>query len=89
MLWPVGRNEALALPVLDVTRQFDFVRTNLEYVQRRDWSEFIARQYTAVAEDGGLIVCHYRRQEDERVDVHALLIRLGYAVVGQAEAPGG
>lgn len=70
------------------TRQFDFVRTNLDYVQRQDWAEFISRQHTAVAKGGRLIVCHYRNQDDERVDVRALLIELGYAVVGQTEAPG-
>lgn len=69
-------------------RQFDFVRTNLEYVQQRDWSEFITRQYTAVADGGRLIVCHYRNKNEERVDVDAFLTGLGYAVVGQAEAPG-
>ena len=70
------------------TRQFDFVRTNLDYVQRKDWPEFIARQYTAVGRGGRLIVCQYRNEGDERVDVHALLTGLGYAVIGNAEAPG-
>lgn len=70
------------------TRKFDFVRTNLDYVQPADWSEFIARQYAAVGDGGRLIVCHYRNQDEERVDVHGLLTRLGYAVVGHTEAPG-
>jgi hypothetical protein len=70
------------------TRQFDFVRTNLDYVQRQDWAEFISHQYTAVGKGGRLIVCHYRNEDDARVDVRALLIELGYAVVGQTEAPG-
>lgn len=68
-------------------RQFDFVRTNLEYVQPNDWPEFIARQYSAVAEGGRLIVCHYREPQDA-VDVAALLVGLDYQVRGQAEAPG-
>lgn len=34
------------------------------------------------------IVCHYRNQDDERVDVQAVLTELGYAVAGQTEAPG-
>jgi 2-polyprenyl-3-methyl-5-hydroxy-6-metoxy-1,4-benzoquinol methylase len=69
------------------SRQFDFVRTNLEYVQPRDWPAFIARQYSAVAEGGRLIVCHYREVEDA-VDVGALLSGLGYEVSGHTEAPG-
>lgn len=68
-------------------RQFDFVRTNLEYVQPGDWPAFIARQYSAVAEGGRLIVCHYREPEDA-VDVEALLSGLGYEVSGHSEAPG-
>jgi SAM-dependent methyltransferase len=68
-------------------RQFDFVRSNLEYVQPRDWPAFIARQFSAVAEGGRLIVCHYREPEDA-VDVEALLSGLGYEVSGHAEAPG-
>lgn len=68
-------------------RQFDFVRTNLEYVQPRDWPEFIARQYSAVAAGGRLIVCHYREPEDA-VDIEALLGGLGYEVRGKASAPG-
>lgn len=69
------------------SRQFDFVRTNLEYVQRCDWPEFIARQYSAVDSGGRLIVCHYREPKDE-VDVEALLTGLGYDVRGQTAAPG-
>lgn len=69
------------------SRQFDFVRTNLEYVQPRDWPGFLARQFSGVAEGGRLIVCHYREAEDA-VDVEALLSGLGYEVSGHAEAPG-
>jgi len=70
------------------SRRFDFVRTNLEYVQRGDWPEFLARQYSAVADGGRLIVCHYRNQDDAPVEVASILRRLGFAVVGQAQAPG-
>jgi SAM-dependent methyltransferase len=70
------------------TRRYDFVRTNLEYVQRPDWPEFLARQFSAVADGGRLIVCHYRNVEDEILDVPALLTRLGYDIVGHAEVPG-
>lgn len=69
------------------TRQFDFVRTNLEYVQPADWPEYLARQYSAVKEGGRLILCHYREPHDA-VDVAALLKRLGYQARGRAEAPG-
>ena len=69
-------------------RQYDFVRTNLEYVQARDWPEFIARQYSAVAPGGRLILSHNRNETDARVDLSALLARLGYCVVDSAEAPG-
>jgi len=69
------------------SRQFDFVRTNLEYVQPGDWPEFIERQYTAVADGGRLIVCHYREPQDA-VDVTSLLLGLGYHVSGEAAAPG-
>lgn len=69
-------------------RQFDFVRTNLEYVQPHDWPEFLQRQYSAVANGGRLIVCHYRNADDEPIEVGALLHRLGYAVAGQAEVAG-
>jgi SAM-dependent methyltransferase len=70
------------------SRRFDFVRTNLDYIQRADWPAFIARQYSAVADGGRLILCQYRNAEDERVDVGALLTELGYEVRGQAEASG-
>lgn len=69
-------------------RQFDFVRTNLEYVQPHDWPEFLQRQYSAVANGGRLIVCHYRNADDEPIEVAALLDRLGYAVAGQAGVAG-
>lgn len=69
-------------------RRFDFVRTNLEYVQPGDWPEFLARQYGAVAGGGRLIVCHYRNEDDDPVEVGSVLRRLGFAVGGQAEASG-
>lgn len=68
--------------------QFDFVRTNLEYVPRDDWPEFLARQYSAVANGGRLIVCHYRNEDEEPIDVASLLRQLGHAIAGHAEAPG-
>jgi SAM-dependent methyltransferase len=69
-------------------RRFDFVRTNLEYVQPGDWPQFLARQYGAVADGGRLIVCHYRNEDDDPVEVASILRGLGYAVVGYADAPG-
>jgi hypothetical protein len=70
------------------SRQYDFVRTNVEYIQTPDWPEFIARQYSAVASGGRLIVCQYRNDGDARVDLPALLTGLGYLVAGHAEVPG-
>lgn len=67
-------------------RQYDYVRTNLEYVPEADWREFIRRLLDlAVAPGGRLIVCHYHHPP---VDVAAILGRLGYTVVGQSSAPG-
>lgn len=69
-------------------RQFDFVRTNLEYVQPDDWSVFLQRQYRAVADGGRLIVCHYSNADDKPIEVAALLRSLGYAVAGHVEVVG-
>jgi len=69
-------------------RQYDFVRTNLEYIQPADWPEYIARHFSAVAPGGRLILSQYRNESDPRVDVRALLRSLGYFVVGSAEVPG-
>jgi 2-polyprenyl-3-methyl-5-hydroxy-6-metoxy-1,4-benzoquinol methylase len=68
-------------------RQFDYVRTNLEYVQPGDWPQFIARQHAAVAPGGRLILCHYRNETDQHLDLGALLIDLGYPIVGRVDAP--
>jgi SAM-dependent methyltransferase len=69
-------------------RLYDYVRTNLEYLQPRDWPEFVARQHAAVAPGGRLIVCHYRNRDDACIDVAAVLTAMGLTVAGQAEAPG-
>jgi SAM-dependent methyltransferase len=69
-------------------RQYDFVRTNLEYIQPPDWPQYIARYYSAVAPGGRLILSQYRNESDARVDIPALLTSLGYFVVGSAEVSG-
>ena len=69
-------------------RQYDFVRTNLEYVPSTDWSEFIHRQYAAVAPGGRLIVCHYRNADDPYIDPGSIVEGAGYSVAGSTEAPG-
>ncbi len=70
-------------------REYQFVRTNLEYVPRADWAEFIGRQLDlAVAPGGRLIVCHYRNDRDPSVDVGSVLERLGFRVAGRSSAPG-
>lgn len=69
-------------------RQYDFVRTNLEYVPEPDWAAFVQRQYNAVVEGGRLILCHYRNPEEPRVDVARVAELAGYVAAGRVEAPG-
>jgi len=69
-------------------RPYDFVRTNLEYVPVSDWTEFIRRQYAAVAANGRLIVCHYRNSDEPHVDPGSVVQQAGFAVAGRTEAPG-
>jgi hypothetical protein len=64
-------------------RRYDFVRTNLEFVQPPDRAAFVHRLHQrAVAPGGRLIVCHYCAPEDPLVDCAAFLDREGYAVAG-------
>ena len=70
------------------TRQYDFVRTNLEYVPPADWIEFVSRQFAAVAPGGRLIVCHYRDPDEPYVDAGIVAEQVGFAVAGRIEAPG-
>ena len=66
-------------------RQYDYVRTNLEYVPEADWPEFIRHLLDlAVAPAGRLIVCHY---DISPIDVPAVLEELGFRVAGQSSAP--
>jgi len=66
-------------------RQYHYVRTNLEYVPKADWPEFIRRLLDlALAPGGRLIVCHY---DEHPVDVATVLTDLGYTVAGQSSAP--
>jgi trans-aconitate methyltransferase len=69
-------------------RQYDFIRTNLEYVPEQDWIPFVHRQHAAVAPGGRLIVCHYRNVDEPEVDVGAILEQAGYSVRGRAQASG-
>lgn len=70
------------------SRRYDFVRTNLEYVPVADWTEFIHRQYAAVAAGGRLIVCHYRNPDEPKVDPGSIVERAGFVVAGRTAAPG-
>jgi len=70
------------------TRQYDFVRTNLEYVPPADHIEFVSRQFAAVAPGGRLIVCHYRNPDEPDVDVGGIVAQAGFPVAGRIEAPG-
>jgi SAM-dependent methyltransferase len=69
-------------------RQYDFVRTNLEYVPEPDWIPFVQRQHGVVAPGGRLILCHYRNTDEREVDVGAVVEEAGFVVVGRAGAPG-
>ena len=68
-------------------RQFDFVRTNLEYVPVRDWTTFLHRQYAAVRTGGRLIVCHYLSPDEPYVDPGPVVERAGYVVGGRIGGP--
>jgi 2-polyprenyl-3-methyl-5-hydroxy-6-metoxy-1,4-benzoquinol methylase len=70
------------------SRQYDFVRTNVEYVPRSDWIEFVHRQYAAVAPGGRLILCHYRNTQDPLIDPGAVANATGLPIAGRVEAPG-
>jgi SAM-dependent methyltransferase len=69
-------------------RRYDFVRTNVEYVPRRDVAAFVRRQLDAVAPGGRLILCHYRDVGEPEVDVAELARGLGHALAGGTRAPG-
>jgi SAM-dependent methyltransferase len=68
-------------------RRYDFVRTNVEFVQRPDRAGFVRRLFDhAVAPGGRLILCHYSAPDDPLVDCAEFLGGLGYAVAGRAAA---
>jgi SAM-dependent methyltransferase len=69
-------------------RQYDFVRTNLEYVPQGDWASFVRHQYAAVAPGGRFILAHYRNADEQKVIVADVIAEAGYVVHGQVEAPG-
>jgi hypothetical protein len=69
-------------------RQYDFVRTTLDYVPEPDQAVFIRRQHAAVAPGGRLIVSHYRNPDEPELDPGAAIERAGYTVSGRASAPG-
>jgi 2-polyprenyl-3-methyl-5-hydroxy-6-metoxy-1,4-benzoquinol methylase len=70
-------------------RRYDFVRTNLEFVQPHDRAAFVRRLFErAVAPGGRLILCHYSAPDDPLVDCAAFLAREGFAVSGRAAADG-
>jgi hypothetical protein len=69
-------------------RRYDFVRTNIEYVPRADWVDFVHDQYGAVACGGRLIVCHYRNRDDPYVELGPIIERAGHAVAGMLDVRG-
>jgi len=70
------------------SREYDFVRTNLEYVPLNDRTDFVRRQYSAVAPGGRLIVCHYRGPDETSPYPEFFVERAGLRVAGRLEAPG-
>ena len=69
-------------------RQYDFVRTNLEYVPPADWFRLISTSMDALTPTGRLILCHYRNADEPRVDVAAVANSAGYTVIGWTEVTG-
>ena len=73
------------------SRRYDFVRTNLEYVPRADWTTFVRHQHGLVAPRGRLILCHYRNAndpDDPSVDLATVADAAGYSIAGRVEVPG-
>jgi 2-polyprenyl-3-methyl-5-hydroxy-6-metoxy-1,4-benzoquinol methylase len=69
------------------TRQYDFVRTNLEYVPEPDWILFVRRQYAAVAPGGRLILSYYHDPDEPVVDLCEMIEQAGFTVAGRIEIP--
>jgi 2-polyprenyl-3-methyl-5-hydroxy-6-metoxy-1,4-benzoquinol methylase len=69
-------------------RQYDFVRTNLEYVPLHDWDAFVRHQHAMVKPGGRLILCHYRSHDEPYVDPAAVAERAGFSVAGTFDIPG-
>jgi len=65
-------------------REYDYVRTNLEYVPADDWPEYLARVARPARR---LIVCHYANPDETLVDCTELLERNGFTVAGASTAP--
>jgi len=65
-------------------REYDFVRTNLEYVPEADWPEYVRRMARPARR---LILCHYAGAGEPPVDAAGVLSRCGYAVAGTTAAP--
>jgi 2-polyprenyl-3-methyl-5-hydroxy-6-metoxy-1,4-benzoquinol methylase len=88
--FPNNRDSFAVLNAFDwiPSRQYDFVRTSLEYVPRSDWSELVRRHYAAVCPGGRLIVSHYRNADDPYVDPGSVVQAAGYSVAGRITAPG-
>ena len=70
-------------------RRYDYVRIGIEIVRPADRADFVRRALArSVADDGRLIVCHYRNAGDEPADVVGWLEGIGQRVAGAARAPG-
>jgi ubiquinone/menaquinone biosynthesis C-methylase UbiE len=65
-------------------REYDFVRTNLEYVPAGDWPEYLRRVARPARR---IIVCHYVNPDEQLVDCAQLLERNGFPVAGASTAP--
>ena len=66
-------------------REYDYVRTNLEYVPQADWAEYVRR---AADPARRLILCHYAAEGEPLFDPADVLTRCGLPVRGTSAAPG-
>ena len=65
--------------------EYDYVRTNVEYLPEADWPEYIDRVARPARR---LILCHYADRGEPLTDCAELLRRSGRGVTGVSAAPG-
>jgi hypothetical protein len=80
------KRQAWRMLTPDAPRELYF--ETLQVVPRADWTEFIHRQYSAVAPGGRLIVAHYRNPDEEPLDPGSVIEHAGYPLGGRTSARG-